>query len=1045
MKDSIASHTDLNVMVVESETFDAREITTYLREDAQLTVMTVAELDEAIKQLAIQRIDVIFIGIGQNDSRCPEIVQNICLVYNLPVVLVADYFDTYALNFIESCFSVGYLLKPFTRQHVQMSVQMTLHHHKTGMSVKQGEKMYRSLFRDVPLALFRCNADGKIILMNKKFMQVLGFNTENKRFSLHMKDYFFHPKEWDTFIKVLHHEGVVQQFDASCQQLSGNTIFVRINVHSVSDEAGHLLYYEGSVEDISELKKSTERLVREQHLLNAFIENIPDNIYFKDKQSRFIRVNRSMANWFGLQSPVLAIGLTDFNFFSKEHAQAAFDDEQQVIESGSTLSKEEKETWKDGHITWVWTSKMPLKDAHGNIIGTFGISRNITAQKEAEAKLREQSELMNSLMDNIPDSIFFKDSRGQYILCNKAMADSLNLQDKGDIKGCVDHMFFGKKDAGLFSEEESRLIATGEAVIGKIHQVRQKHSTKNADRWYSTTKVPIKNSEGKITGLVGISRDITEFKRAQEAVHVSEEKFYTVFESSTDAVFLLNQTSIIDCNEATVRMFKVNSKAEVIGVHPAELSPEQQSDGRNSWGSAREKIQEVYNKGTIHFDWIHRRSDLSLFPAEVTLTAFPLGDERVVLAIVHDVTARRAAENAVQLYSDVYKNMEIGIMVYQLENGNDDTALRVVEMNPSAGKIFNRSAKKIIGKKIDDAFPGLREKGIPKICATVVSSKVASELGEIFYEDSRVGTIWFSVRVFPLPNQSVGVSFEDITNRKNLESQLQLSQKLESIGQLAAGIAHEINTPTQYVGDNTRFLKDAFQSLTQSFGAYGKLLNEAHRHDECQSLVAEIEEQIKDADLDYLMEEIPNAIDQSLEGVERVAKIVRAMKDFSHPGSTERNSVDINKTIETTVTVSRNEWKYVADVEMDFDQSLPLVGCYVDEFNQVILNLVTNAAHAIEDANLKLNRHKGKILISTRGTPDGKHVRIQIKDNGAGIPKANRGKIFNPFFTTKEVGKGTGQGLAISHNIIVHKHAGHLTFCSEEGEGTVFTIELPMS
>ena len=190
------------------------------------------------------------------------------------------------------------------------------------------------------------------------------------------------------------------------------------------------------------------------------------------------------------------------------------------------------------------------------------------------------------------------------------------------------------------------------------------------------------------------------------------------------------------------------------------------------------------------------------------------------------------------------------------------------------------------------------------------------------------------------------------------------------------------------------------------------------------------------------MEEVPGALSQSLEGVERVAKIVRAMKDFSHPGGDEKVAVDIHRAIENTIIVARNEWKYVADLKTDFQESLPPVPCFPDEFNQVILNLIVNAAQAIADARGNGSRGKGTITVSTRQA--GGWVEIRIADTGTGIPEDIRDKIFDPFFTTREVGEGTGQGLSVAHTVVVKNHGGTISVDSEVGRGTVFLVRLPM-
>ncbi|MAY74710.1 MAG: hypothetical protein CMJ31_08380 [Phycisphaerae bacterium] len=282
----------------------------------------------------------------------------------------------------------------------------------------------------------------------------------------------------------------------------------------------------------------------------------------------------------------------------------------------------------------------------------------------------------------------------------------------------------------------------------------------------------------------------------------------------------------------------------------------------------------------------------------------------------------------------------------------------------------------------------------------------------------------------------------EIEDRRRIESQLVQAQKLESIGQLAAGIAHEINTPAQYVGDNVRFVRDEFVGLLSIVDAYATQLDEngpAMSWDERRSA---IEAKLGEVDYDFLRSEIPSALEQSLEGIERISHIVIAMKDFSHPGSSTKEAADLNKAIRSTVTVCSNRWKYAADLEFDLADAIPDTPCLLGEFNQVILNLVVNAADAIETKNQGQEK-KGRIVVSTR--LDGEFVEVRVADDGGGIPESIRERVFDPFFTTKEVGKGTGQGLAISRSVIVEKHGGTLDLLVEEGVGTTFVIRLPLA
>jgi PAS domain S-box-containing protein len=279
--------------------------------------------------------------------------------------------------------------------------------------------------------------------------------------------------------------------------------------------------------------------------------------------------------------------------------------------------------------------------------------------------------------------------------------------------------------------------------------------------------------------------------------------------------------------------------------------------------------------------------------------------------------------------------------------------------------------------------------------------------------------------------------------RHTLEVELSQSHKLEAIGQLAAGIAHEINTPIQYVGDNTRFFKESFETVEKLLGHYEELLKAIPNESLTPDLIARANAARAMADLPYLLKQVPAAISETIDGLERISKIVKAMKEFSHPGGKEKTLADLNKAIESTVTVARNEWKYVAEVKLDLDPILPKIPCFLGEFNQSVLNLLINASHAIADVLKKQSGGKGLITLSTRR--DGEFVEISVSDTGTGIPESARPHIFEPFFTTKEVGKGTGQGLSLVYSNIVKKHGGSVSFETETGRGTRFILRLPIS
>jgi PAS domain S-box-containing protein len=380
-----------------------------------------------------------------------------------------------------------------------------------------------------------------------------------------------------------------------------------------------------------------------------------------------------------------------------------------------------------------------------------------------------------------------------------------------------------------------------------------------------------------------------------------------------------------------------------------------------------------------------------------------------------------------------------------------DLTGRINFINRAASRMFQYSQAEVQGKKSHELFHHTRRDGSHYPYEECPFHQVVNS-GERYHSDDEY--FWrkdgspFAAECSCNPmiegEKITGavLCFNDVTARRQLEIELRHAQKLEAVGALAAGIAHEINTPIQFVGDNTRFLQNAFRDLEHLFVVYHRLYQEASSGLVTPGLLYEVKAARENADWEYLQTEVPKALDQALDGISRVASIVRAMKDFSHVDRrAEKSAADLNKAIESTLTVARNELKYVADVDVDLGP-IPPVLCHLGDLNQVVLNLLINAAHAIGDV-VKDSTRKGRITVRTRQFDDS--VEIAISDTGTGIPEGIRDKIFDPFFTTKEVGRGTGQGLALARAVVVEKHGGTLTFETESGKGTTFYIRLPLA
>jgi PAS domain S-box-containing protein len=358
-----------------------------------------------------------------------------------------------------------------------------------------------------------------------------------------------------------------------------------------------------------------------------------------------------------------------------------------------------------------------------------------------------------------------------------------------------------------------------------------------------------------------------------------------------------------------------------------------------------------------------------------------------------------------------------------------DVNSRFVAINAHLARNMGTTSEDAIGKT-DFAFHKreLAEKFFADEQALIKSGKEIRDLEEPGFDQVTGEARTVVTSKVPLRDENddiigiIGIGF-DITERKRAEQRLAAGERLESIGRLAAGVAHEINTPIQYLNDSVAFIREAMHDIL------------AHN----ARLQAKLPDEPVDQEIEELRVELPPALARMADGLERIAEIVRSMKEFSYADQREMSQVDLNRAINSTLVIARSEYKYVADVEMQLGE-LPPITCHGGQINQVVLNLVVNAAHAIGD-RVKGTHEKGCITVRTY-TENGDAV-IMIGDTGGGIPEHIRKRIFEPFFTTKQVGKGTGQGLSIAHNV-VKGHGGSLEFQTEMGVGTKFFVRLPL-
>lgn len=628
------------------------------------------------------------------------------------------------------------------------------------------------------------------------------------------------------------------------------------------------------------------------------------------------------------------------------------------------------------------------------------------------------------------------DESGAVIEANEKFLDMVGYTRDDLDDGRIDWRAMTPPEYGALDEQMLKEMA----ATGVGNPIEKEYIRKDGQR------VPVLISgaanPGDALGGIAFIVDLTEIRRAEVALEDSQQRFAALFENSPDIVALTDLNGkVLDIN----RVAGGCRKEDVLGAGFADFLTGEQ---RDRFEEARRLVLETGTRQgyeaaipnpegqTTH--WFNRISPIE-----------SRGEIRHLVINCTDVTDKVLRQKALQesesRFRTIAENSADAILLLDPQGiclYANQAAHALLEYAPS--ELVTTPFQKLIAaderQPACDLFHGLLDKG-----RTFEETQLIRRDGTCVQVD---------INAVVLPNGTVYASCRDITRRKQaelerqrFEAELRHAQKLEAVGRLAAGIAHEINTPIQFVGDNMSFLGDAFGELTTVLAACKNLLAVVEAGDAPHQAAKALAQAIREADPDFLLEEVPCAISQSLEGVDRVAKIVRAMKEFSYRDSEQLADSDINAAIQSTITISRNEWKYVADLEAELDPTLPMVPCVLGELNQVVLNLIVNAAHAIAEVvangdSRTPSDKRGKITIRT--THDADYAQISIEDTGAGIPPRIAERVFDPFFTTKEVGTGSGQGLTIARKVVVEKHKGQLTFCSEPGAGTTFTIRLPL-
>jgi len=792
--------------------------------------------------------------------------------------------------------------------------------------------------------------------------------------------------------------------------------------------------------DVTAQKKIDDICREQEEYRSALIESLPIGAYI-EQDGRFQWINASLSanTGFGreelLGRPCMELVYPDDRETTRSNAIA-------MLKGELLQPYEYRFVTKSKTPIWCLETVVPI--LYRGKRAVLGTQMNISVQKKAEEAIRTSEERYRNIIDTILDPYYEADLAGNLTLVNDALVQNSGYS-REELLGMNFGRFIDETNMQKMRDLYRKIQNSGKSFKNvEMTLIRKGGALQIAE----LSGALIRNPEGKPVGYRGITHDITRRKRMEETLCLSEERFRGAIEQMQDAYYEVDLAGKYTyVNDAICKIYQL-PRAQLLGT---KISLQRQNEANLKKTVAA--FQQVYQTGNsitdLEVDYIQPDGiSVGNYEMSVGLIKDAQGQSVGFRGIIRDITQRKKIEDSLRQSEERYRTIieTIPEAYFEVDAGGNTTfcndqyaAMIGLSKEDIHGKNFREFMDEENAELMSNICKGIVRTGLP---ATHVQFEWLNPSGNRRVSETSLSLIRDA---HGDPAGFRGIS-RDVTEKLNQEVLEFQSRKLESVGQLAAGIAHEINTPIQFVNDNMHFMRDAAGDIFSLTSLMDDLLRRSDSGVDPSSngLLQKIKDRKEEIELDYLRNEIPNAIAQSMDGLQRVSRIIQAMREFSHPGGHGKTGVDINKAIESTITLTRNEWKYSSELSTSLDADLPMIKLYPSDLNQVIMNLILNATQAIEEKVGREGPEKGRIEISTRLDADAGEVEIALSDTGPGIPQDIQSRIFDPFFTTKDVGKGTGQGLAIARNVIVKKHGGRIYFETKAGEGTTFYIRLPI-
>jgi PAS domain S-box-containing protein len=886
-----------------------------------------------------------------------------------------------------------------------------------------------NIIRSMINALIVVSPDNKIIRANEATCRLLGY-TETELIGLPAETIFgakgTQKSEWMESMLA------IGNIEESFITKNGCEVPVLLSASAMRDHDGLIRGVVYVAEDISERKQTYQALLESEQKLHSIIQGSPIPAFVIDKDHKITYWNRALEEITGISAqsmvgttqqwrafyneerPCMADMLVDENIteihqsYSDKHVKSTLREEAyEAMDFFPAMGKKGK---------WLRFTAAAIRNSKGNLIGAMETLEDFTERKRMEAE-----EIYKTLTENSLASVFIVQD-GKYRFINNSAITYTNYT--------AEELVGQDSDSIVYPEDKERLkkmareMLSGASNAAFKFRMLTKH---NQIRWLSQTVTPI-IYEGR-PAILGNAIDITEIRQA-------EELYKTLTERALAGVYVVQEGKFRFVN-SNVASYAGYTKEELAGEKAEKLiHPEDREKVRNKTRSmlhgesvSPHEYRIITKNGEMR--WIME-----------TVTSISYGGKPAILGNSMDITefrkSREELEELKALESSILSS--ISHVVLGLQNG------RILFVNDAVETVFGWKPEELIGQSISvlynseseyDNFDSLIRAGLKdhQKCSQELEVSCRNKTGAnvicgVTY--SRIGDV--------LDDNNIVATYEDITDRKRTSLQLLQSEKMASIGQLAAGVAHEINNPTAFVSSNLKTLSDYLNDIIKLINQYHALAGDLKKEaaiEPLREILAEhlklIEDLEKGMDIDYIIKDVIPLITESREGTERIKKIVQDLKNFAHPGDEKLRTVNVNDSIESTLNIVWNEIKYKAVVHKEYGDIPDIMG-YPQQLNQVFMNLLVNATQAIKE--------RGEIRITTK-VDDGK-VEMIFTDTGAGIPKENLSKLFDPFFTTKDVGTGTGLGLHVAYSII-KKHNGTIEVDSIVDKGTTFTVKLPLN